>query len=118
MNELFIYKTKINMVTKDGKKSSFYKYKASYKGYNFDLFFNSEDTRKQFEYEIKEFPVTLLVNDEDYYPKKKTFTRNDGTKGNKWVLFLCGYQSFKKAEFTKRSLDDIIEDLEKESEDD
>lgn len=113
MTELFVYKTKIKCI-KDGKPSTFDKYKVSYQGYNFDLHFNSEDIKKQFEYEIKDFPVNLLVNDDDYYPRKKSFTRTDGTKGKKWVLFLINYQTYKQAEFTKRTIDDVISELEKE----
>ena len=114
MTELFVYKTKITSNKEGQKNTTFDKYKASYRGYNFDLYFTDE-CRKTFEYEVKEFPVTLLVNDDDYFLKKKKFTRTDGTKGEKWTIVVSGYDSFKKAEFTRRSIDDIIDDLEKDS---
>lgn len=117
MVELFIYKTKI-VDNKDPRNTKTWdKYKVSYRGYNFDMYF-SEECRKRFEYEVKEFPVILMVEDTDYFIKKKTFKRNDNTTGKKWVLVVSDYNEFKKAEFRKRTIDDVINELTEETEED
>lgn len=112
--ELFVYKVHITN-KKDPSKPSFDKYKASYKGYNFDLTF-TDDCRKTFEYEVKEFPINLLVDDGDYFIKRKTYVRNDNSKGYQYVIVIKNYLSFVKTEFETRSIDDVIASLEEEKE--
>lgn len=110
--ELFVYKVHVTN-KKDPSKPSFDKYKASYRGYNFDVTF-TDDCRKSFEYEVKEFPINLLVEDGNYFIKRKTYTRNDNTKGYQYVIVIKDYLSFVKTEFEKHSLDEIIDSLEEE----
>ena len=110
MVELFVYKTKITDNKDPRNTKSWDKYKVSYKGFNFDMYF-TEECRKTFEYEVKEFPITLSVEDDDYFLKKKTYKRNDGTNGSKWVMVISGYEKFTKAEFKKRTIDDVVDEL-------
>lgn len=112
--ELFVYKMHI-INKKDPSKPSFDKYKASYKGYNFDVSF-TEDCRKTFEYEVKEFPINLLVEEGDYFIKRKTYVRNDNSKGYQYVIVIRNYLSFVKTEFETRSIDSVIASLEEEKE--
>lgn len=59
-----------------------------------------------------QYPLSLDIDEKDYFMKRVRYTRNDGTNGVKSQLVLLGFSNPKPAHFEKITLDSVIDDLE------
>lgn len=57
-------------------------------------------------------PSIVTLSEDDYFMKKKSYDRNDGTKGVKWVMVITSHQAIVKTEFEKITIDDVVKDLD------
>lgn len=102
MTELFIYQ-------KTFKKTDGSKFKQTFASMNvqngtFKCFF-TEDVKNAIIKSDIPYPFTLTLEDGvDYYPKRD--------KTGRYVLVIVGFKEIKKAEFTQKTLQDIIKERE------
>lgn len=95
------------------KKKSFNKFLARYRNTTYDCSL-SNDCRDKLEAEMSasnlKFPLKVDVNidNNDYFIKLEKYVRNDGSKGEKYIIVLQDYQNLAQGEFdNKRTLDDL-----------
>lgn len=65
-----------------------------------------------------EFPVELelVESNDDYFIKKETYTRKDGTKGTKNVICILDYSTIAQGKFPpKKTLEELVKDMEQET---
>ena len=111
---ILLYQQKVN----DTKHNViFLKDKVSYGGHTFDGII-AKVLRPRIEEAIKgglKYPLSLVVEagDEHYFPKKKKYTRNDGTSGEKWQIVIKDVIEIKQGKFENKTLDEIISDMDK-----
>ena len=55
-------------------------------------------------------PFNIEMNEDNYFLKRKSYTRNDGTKGNKIICVLLGFTKCEQGEFTKITFDSVKEE--------
>ena len=53
-------------------------------------------------------PSTVIVNEDDYFMKKRAYTRKDGTKGTAYTIVILDIVSHEPTEFEKIKLEDLI----------
>lgn len=110
---ILLYQQKVN----DTKHNvTFLKDKASYSGHTFDAII-AKVLRPSIEDAIKgglKYPLSLVVeNSDDYYfPKKKKYTRNDGTNGEKYQIVIKKVVEIKQGKFENKTLDEIISGMD------
>lgn len=61
-----------------------------------------------------DFPLLMVISDNDYFMKQKTYTRNDKTTGRKWIVVILGFDSAVHVDFQKTTLEDVCEDIQKQ----
>ena len=107
---LFIYQ---RMVMKKDKSGKFPKTKASYEDVSWDTNFTKECSEKLAKDMLKanlEYPVSITLDQTQYFTKPENFVRNDGTKGTKQVLIIKDYAKVVQAEFKpQKSLHELAD---------
>jgi len=107
--EILLYTKKVQI----DKKKSFTKFLARYRNVTYDCNLSndckdkleSEMSASKLTYPIK---VSVDINSDDYFIKVEKYTRNDGSKGEKYVIVIQDYQGLAQGEFdNKRTLDDL-----------
>lgn len=72
----------------------------------------SKETHTKMLKEGMQFPASLDLDTNDYFMKRVTYTRNDGTHGAKYQIVILGYHNPAPAVFEKITIDDIVDDLD------
>ena len=112
----------VQQVHDEKRGIDFPKDKASYKGHTLDVTY-SKDAKATLQEVIKarglHFPLELSLEDGvDYFCKKVTFTRNDGTTGSKIKLVIMSFGEVSQGKFLDRNLDDLMAEMYPEEESD
>lgn len=105
MQQLFIYQKTFNK--KDGSKFKQTFASMNVKNGTFKCFFTEDVKNKIIKSDIP-YPFTLTLEDNDYYVKRD--------KINNYVLVIVGFSDIQKAEYAKKTLEDIIKEREAEKE--
>lgn len=72
----------------------------------------SKSVREQLLKDGAQYPISIDLEDGDYFMKRVGYTRNDGTHGTKYQVVILGYHNPQHTEFEKLTIDDIVDDLE------
>ena len=105
----------------DKRGVDFPKDKGSYKGHTIDIIYR-KDTKKVLDEQMADkgfkFPLELTLEpDVDYFAKKVSFTRNDGTKGTKIKIVILSYKEMAQGKFESKSLDELVDEVYSSEED-
>lgn len=111
---IILYQQRIN----DKKHNiTFDKDKVSYRGKTFDGIL-SKAFRQNLSAQMVtlglHFPVSLELDDKDYFTKFVKYTRADGTLGHKAQVVILNARKIEQAEFESKSLDEVVDDIEQE----
>lgn len=112
--QILLYQQHIN----DKKHNiTFDKDKVSYRGKTFDAIL-SKAFRSNLSANMAtaglHYPLSLDLDDKDYFTKLVQYTRNDGTVGTKAQVVILNARSITQGEFDNKSLDEVVDDIEQE----
>ena len=116
---LYTKKVKNTKVNDKGQvtTNTFEMFLVRYNGLVFDATMKADLKDKRFFDDMKQlkYPVYLTLGDgnngdnKDYFMNRETYTRKDGTLGEKYIVCIMDYRSIEQGEFPpQQNIDDIV----------